>query len=328
MTGHAPLPAVDAAPDVAAGGPGRPARDGIDRRRLLLAAASTALAGPVSAAPAGFIDAHSHAWSGNTARYPLVAGGAAAERDPPSYDIEALLGREAAVGVGRVVLVQHIGYDGFDCRYLTDAARAHPGTFAVVAAVDDRRDDAPAAVLAAKAAGAKGFRIRGVDTAAWPGSRAMNAMWETAAAADLVICPLLRDGPDMSDDALLDVATLARRHAETSVCLDHMAHVMPDDPRQLDRLCALAAFPRVTVKVSGLDKFDAPPYPRVVPQLLALLAAFGPQRLMWGSDMPVLERQPPNTLADALAFVSSVAPLGEADRHWLLRGTAERVFFS
>lgn len=321
-------PTAAAAPGPASGTPGHPVRAGIDRRRLLLATAATAIAGAAAAEPAGYIDAHSHAWGGDIARYPMVAGGTAAGRDPPFYAIDTLLEREAAVGVGRVVLVQHIGYFGFDCRYLTDAARAHPGTFAVVAAVDERRDDAPAAMLAAKAAGAKGFRIRGVDTAAWPASPVMNALWETAAAADLVICPLLRDGPDMSVDALLDVATLARRHPETAVCLDHMAHVMPDDPRQLDRLCALAAFPRVTVKVSGLDKFDAPPYRRVVPQLLALLAAFGPERLMWGSDMPVLERQPPNTLADALAFIAAVAPLGAADRHWLLRGTAERVFFS
>lgn len=322
------LPVAAAVSGRPSGGPWRAARAGIDRRRLLLAAASTALAGAAAAEPGSTIDAHSHAWGGDIARYPMVAGGTAASRGPPTYDVETLLEREAAVGVGRVVLVQHIGYFGFDCRYLTDVARAHPGTFAVVAAVDERRDDAPAAMLAAKAAGAKGFRIRGVDTATWPGSAVMNAMWETAAAADLVICPLLRDGPDMSVDALLDVATLARRHPETAVCLDHMAHVMPDDPRQLDRLCALAAFPRVTVKVSGLDKFDAPPYRRVVPQLLALLAAFGPERLMWGSDMPVLERQPPNTLADALAFITTVAPLGEADRQWLLRGTAERVFFS
>lgn len=300
----------------------------LHRREFLLAAAATALAGRVDAAPAGFVDAHSHAWGGEPLRYPMVAGGTPADRDPPSYDVETLLGREAAVGVGRVVLVQHIGYFGFDCRYLTDAARAYPGTFAVVAAVDDRREDAPAAMLAAKAAGAKGFRIRGVDTGAWPGSPVMNAMWETAAAADLVICPLLRDGPDMSEDALLDIATLARRHPGTAVCLDHMAHVTPDDPRQLDRLCALAAFPRVTVKISGLDKFDVPPHRRVIPQLTALMATFGPERLMWGSDMPVLERQPPNTLADALAFITTVAPLGEADRHWLLRGTAERVFFS
>lgn len=301
---------------------------GIDRRSLLLAAAAAALAPPVLAASAdGPIDAHSHSWGGDLSRYPMVRGQTARERDPPDYDIAHLLARERAVGVARVVLVQHIGYFGYDSSYLTDAARAHPGTFAVVGAVDERRDDAPAAMRAAKAAGVKGFRLRGVDTAAWLRSPIMDAIWTTAADAGLVLCPLLRDSPDMSADALLDVAELCRRHPATAVCLDHMAHVMPGDRRELDRLCALAAFANVSVKVSGLNKFDAPPYDRVIPQLLALIGAFGASRLMWGSDMPVLERDPPNTLAAAFDFIAVHAPLDGAQKDWLLRGTAERVFF-
>lgn len=302
----------------------------LDRRRLLAGAAALALAGgAVSRAMAagGLIDAHSHSWGGDLTRYPMVHDQTARDRDPPDYDIETLLARETAIGVARVVLVQHIGYFGTDSSYLTDAARAHPGTFAVVGAVDDRRVDAPDAMRTAKAAGVKGFRLRGVDTAAWLISPVMASIWATAAEENLVLCPLLRDSPDMSDDALLHVAELCRRYPATNVCLDHMAHVMPGDARQLDRLMALAAFPGVSVKISGLNKFDTPPYDRVIPQLVALLAAFGAGRLMWGSDMPVLEREPPNTLLAAFDFIARRAPLDDTQRDFLLRGTAERVFF-
>ncbi len=310
---------------------GTRAAGGIDRRGLLMGAAALAVAGGVGgraqAASGGLIDAHSHSWGGDLSRYPMVNGQTARDRDPPDYDIETVLAREKAIGVSRVVLVQHIGYFGFDSSYLTDAARAHPGTFAVVGAVDDRRADAPEAMQAAKAAGVKGFRLRGVNTQSWLTSPVMGTIWSTAAEESLVLCPLLRDSPDMSDDALLHIAEMCRRYPATSVCLDHMAHVRPGDPRQLDRLMALSTFPGVTVKVSGLNKFDAPPYDRVIPQLVALLAAFGAGRLMWGSDMPVLERDPPNTLEAAFEFIARRAPLDDQQRDWLLRGTAERVFF-
>ncbi|MFG1209251.1 amidohydrolase family protein [Xanthobacter flavus] len=306
-------------------------RGGLDRRSLLKGAAALAVSGGVGsgarAAPGRLIDAHSHCWGGDLARYPMVNGQTARDRDPPDYDIDTVLARETAIGVARVVLVQHIGYFGFDSSYLTDAARAHPGTFAVVGAVDDRRADAAEAMRTAKATGVKGFRLRGVDTRSWLASPVMATIWATAAEEDLVLCPLLRDSPDMSDDALPHMAEMCRRYPATSVCLDHMAHVMPGDARQLDRLLALSAFPGVTVKVSGLNKFDTPPYDRVIPQLVALIAAFGAGRLMWGSDMPVLEREPPNTMQAAFDFIARRAPLDDGQRDFLLRGTAERVFF-
>lgn len=312
-------------------------RGGFDRRSLLKGAAALAVAGGIAsgarAAPGGLIDAHSHSWGGDLSRYPMVNGQTAQDRDPPDYDIDTVLAREAQIGVTRVVLVQHIGYFGYDSSYLTDAAAARPGTFAVVGAVDDSRPDAIDHMAEAKARGVKGFRLRGVNTERWLTSPVVHALWSIAAAENLVICPLLRDSPDMSDDALLHMAELCRRYPKTSVCLDHMAHVMPGDEVQLGRLVDLAQFPNVTVKISGLNKFDKPPYVRVIPQFLALLAAFGPERLMWGSDMPVLERDPPNTLATAFAFAATYdfvlrrPMLDDKQRDWLLRGTAERVFF-
>jgi L-fuconolactonase len=57
----------------------------------------------------------------------------------------------------------------------------------------------------------------------------------------------------------------------------------------------------------------------------ALLAWFGPERLMWGSDWPVL------TLAssyDDWAAVSDtlLAPLSDSERAQVLHGTARRFY--
>jgi L-fuconolactonase len=53
---------------------------------------------------------------------------------------------------------------------------------------------------------------------------------------------------------------------------------------------AAGALPNVSCKLSGLltERGDRPPE-AVAPYVAALLELFGPARLMWGSDWPVLE---------------------------------------
>ena len=48
---------------------------------------------------------------------------------------------------------------------------------------------------------------------------------------------------------------------------------------------------------------------------------------MWASDSPY-QLGPPNTYADSLALIRErVDFLSESDREWLLRKTAEKVYF-
>ena len=69
------------------------------------------------------------------------------------------------------------------------------------------------------------------------------------------------------------------------------------------------------------------PHLELIPMIRRLYESFGPQRLMWASDSPYQNQGDNNYKAsislvrDHLDFVSA------EDRQWLLRKTAERVFF-
>jgi predicted TIM-barrel fold metal-dependent hydrolase len=54
----------------------------------------------------GFIDAHVHVWTPDTAHYPLAAGYRKADMRPPSFTPEQLFKHTKPAGVDRVNLIQ------------------------------------------------------------------------------------------------------------------------------------------------------------------------------------------------------------------------------
>ncbi len=85
----------------------------------------------------------------------------------------------------------------------------------------------------------------------------------------------------------------------------------------------------MTVKVSAfyaLGKKKSP-YVDLAPMMRRLLDAYGPKRLMWATDCP-FQVQGDHTYAGSIELVRDRLDfLSAADRQWLLRKTAERVFF-
>jgi L-fuconolactonase len=104
---------------------------------------------------------------------------------------------------------------------------------------------------------------------------------------------------DLAFDALVfprhlpSLATFARRHPDLSIVIDHGAKpLIADgvlDPWRRD-IAALAALPNVVCKVSGLlTEAGEKPHAALAPYVEHMLETFGPARLMWGSDWPVVE---------------------------------------
>ena len=59
-----------------------------------------------------------------------------------------------------------------------------------------------------------------------------------------------------------------------------------------------------------------------------LYDAFGPDRLMWGSDSPY-QLTPPNTYQDSVKLIrEGIDFLTDDDKQALMRGTAHKVFFA
>jgi L-fuconolactonase len=90
------------------------------------------------------------------------------------------------------------------------------------------------------------------------------------------------------------IEQLAERHPDLSIVLDHGAKPKPGDADAMAAwrlaMAKLAAQPNLCCKLSGLLT-ELPPgaSPDAVLQAIAaLFDLFGPERLLWGSDWPVL----------------------------------------
>jgi predicted TIM-barrel fold metal-dependent hydrolase len=317
---------------------------GLERRRLsrreALAHGVAVLAGAALAAPraafgadaddlsSGCIDAHSHVWTPDVKRYPLAAGFKVADMQPASFTPAELMAQARPCGVDRVVLIQ-MSYYRFDNRYMLDAMREAPGTFAGVAVIDHRAAGLRDTIRAMKQQGVRGFRIHPgqepVD--AWLGSKAMADFWRLGADERMAMCALV------NPDALAPLDKMCERFPKTPLVVDHFARIGIDGTirtSDVDNLCRLARHALAHVKVSAfyaLGKKQSP-YTDLGPMIRRLLDAFGRQRLMWATDCPY-QVQNGHTYRDSIELVRSRLDfLSPDDRAWLLRNTAERVFFN
>lgn len=279
--------------------------------------------------PDGDIDAHSHIWTRDVEHYPLAKGQTLDDLAPSSFTTEELLTLARSLGVGRVVLIQHKPYHGLDNSYITDSIARFPGVFSAVACIDAEGAHPDADMVRLKGQGVRGFRILPSEGGAsrWRDSHGMRTMWDTAAKEHLAMCPLINPG-DLSL-----VEEMCRAFPKTTVVIDHFARIGADGiirESDLKELADLAQYPTVHVKISAYYALGRkqPPYTDLIPMIERMIAAYGVERLMWASDAPY-QVVPPHNYADSLALIRERMPgLTAEQREWLLKKTAEKVFFA
>lgn len=279
--------------------------------------------------PDGDIDAHSHIWTRDVEHYPLAKGQTLDDLAPSSFTTEELLTLARSLGVGRVVLIQHKPYHGLDNSYITDSIARFPGVFSAVACIDAEGAHPDADMVRLKGQGVRGFRILPSEGGAsrWRDSHGMRTMWDTAAKERLAMCPLINPG-DLSL-----VEEMCRAFPKTTVVIDHFARIGADGiirESDLKALADLAQYPTVHVKISAYYALGRkqPPYTDLIPMIERMIAAYGVERLMWASDAPY-QVVPPHNYADSLALIRERMPgLTAEQREWLLKKTAEKVFFA
>lgn len=307
----------------------------LQSRRKFLSASTALTAGafagcstPGTSVKPGFIDAHVHVWTPDTKAFPLAPGYQPSGMQPPSFTPEELLALARPNGVTRVVLIQ-MSFYRFDNCYMLDAMRRFLGVFSGVGIVDETAPRPQDAMRALAKQGVRGFRINpGSQTIdAWLGSPGMAEIWRCAGDDGLAVCPLI--GPN----ALPGIAAMCQRFPRTRVVIDHFTRIGVSGEfleADINALCALAKFPHVHVKASAFYAFGQKraPYLDFGPMIRRLRDTFGPQRLMWASDCP-FQLRPGHTYADSIALIRDRLDfLSATDRDWMLRRTAEKVFFA
>jgi L-fuconolactonase len=147
---------------------------------------------------------------------------------------------------------------------------------------------------------------------------------------------LALEGGGVEFDALIRpphlavIDELAARHPELSIVIDHAAKPVVGktiDGAWREAIRQVAVHPNVTCKLSGLmtelaSGTEAAAIPFYVGELLD---AFGAERLIWGSDWPVLTQAA--SYAQWLEISErSLAGLGRQAREQVLGGNAARVY--
>ena len=124
-----------------------------------------------------------------------------------------------------------------------------------------------------------------------------------------------------------DVAALMEKLPDLTVVIDHMADCPVDQPAELEKLIALARYPNLFVKISHTWSISKQTYPWSDAQahVKRLYQAFGPKRLMWATDWPIVESH--TTYAKALSVVrDEMHFLNPDDLRWILSRTIEQVW--
>jgi L-fuconolactonase len=182
-----------------------------------------------------------------------------------------------------------------ETRYLLDLANETPSVAGVVGWVDMEAADAPARIAAlARLPKLVGLRpmIHDIADPRWMLSSrpapAFVAIVESGLVFDALVRPI----------HLRPLLTLAGRYPELRVVIDHgakpaIARWTPGGDDFTDwaqKLRRLGRRPGIACKVSGLVTEAAPSWhpEDLVPYLDLLLEAFGPDRLIFGSDWPVV----------------------------------------
>jgi predicted TIM-barrel fold metal-dependent hydrolase len=300
----------------------------LNRRRFLRASAATLLAAGATGHAAAeeqavrIIDPHVHVWK-NDPNYPWPKE----VKDPPKEDAlpETLLALMKTNGVEKTVLVHVIHYR-WDCRYAGDVLKAHRDRFMGVCRVDPTADSAADDLSRwVRDYGFHGVRLSPAASAAgnWINDRPrMDRLLDRAVALKVPLCILCGTG------RLPDVARVVERYRDRlDVCIDHMADCSIDQPDELKKLLALARLPRVFVKISHLWSLSRQKYPYrdTHDQVKRLSDAFGPRRLMWGTDWPLVEKYCGYAKALAL-YRDEIKGWTAEERRWILGGTALKLW--
>jgi L-fuconolactonase len=272
------------------------------------------------------LDAHFHCWRLDRGDYGWLTP--ALQPIHRDVSIDDWRREAASLAVHQGIVVQAAPTEG-ETRFLLAQARAHgDAVLGVVGWVDLLAADAPSRIAALARAEPKlrGLRpmLQDIADADWILQPALAPALEAMAAQGLVFDALVKPLH------LPRITELACRHATLTIVLDHGGK--PDiGARQwqpwADAMQDLAALPNVVCKLSGLLTEAGPAPDRGAAHAWCehLLRSFGPQRLLWGSDWPVLElaARYRDWWDDTQALLASSTP---DERAAVLGGNARRVY--
>jgi L-fuconolactonase len=230
------------------------------------------------------VDAQAHVWDQG------VPG--SHHRQTP-ITVEVLRQQMTEAGVDRVLLVPPLWDPNGNAYSLTAAAR-YPDQFAVMGVLPPAALDPQAgrALLHTwkRERGMVGLRLlfNSPERVEPLHTGALDWVWPAAEEAGITVALLI---PGILETA----AGIASRHPGLSLIVDHLGVPRggqgPSAFDHLPRLLELSRFPNVAVKAIGVGDYALDPFPfrSLEEPLRRVFDAFGPERILWGSDLSRLK---------------------------------------
>lgn len=228
--------------------------------------------------------------------------------------IESLLFHMEQNSVDKAVLIQYMGNS--DNGYMLDCQNRYPNKLASAIIVDS--DDDGTQIRRWHEEGLRGIRLGATSRSS---SMEPLAHWSTAAQLDMVVSVPCSPAALNSRD-FIDVV---ERFADTRIVIEHLGGVKRTDEwpyEDFRQALKLARYPNLFIKLPGFGEFcdttallsedlaenqadleDAlssrnhPALEKIPPVAEMTLEAFGPERMMWGSDYPPVSSREGYTLS-------------------------------
>ncbi len=234
-----------------------------------------------------------------------------AHRQVTAFTTEEAVGLMDEGGVNAAV-IHPPGWDPGATVMALAAVRTNPGRFAIMGALPLDQSESRALVATWRSQpGMLGLRytflrepLRG-----WLEDGTLDWLWAAAERAGVPIAML-------ATDSLPAIGRIAERHPGLRLTIDHLGGrggntTLKDAAAMahLPALLALAKYPNVAVKATGVPGYssEAYPFPTMQTFVRQVYDAFGPQRLFWGTDitkMPCSWRQCVTMFTEELPWLS------------------------
>ena len=115
-----------------------------------------------------------------------------------------------------------------------------------------------------------------------------------------------------------------KKFPDVQVIIDHcgvnisFASRPADTFEGFEQVCKLAQYPNVALKWAHAPSLSSQPYPfnDLMPVLVKVVEAFGPERVMWASDHS--QNKKFYSWAESLYYIRDTTELSSLDKVWLL----------
>jgi predicted TIM-barrel fold metal-dependent hydrolase len=269
------------------------------------------------------VDTHTHIYSEDEARYPPIATPLRPPRDAGSVaNLERVT---KANGIAAVCVVQPSTFYGWDNRFICDTAVKTRRWTAGVCTIDPVDPHAAGLIqhyvnkFGIRALRSVPARDRRID------SPAVVALWRACVQSGTVVNVLCdRD----NTDALAHMLETFSRH---SVVIDHCLNLKagPEQDAIVGDMLRLAKYSNAHAKLTflGIGSAERYPFRDMQEPCRKIIAAYTPDRCVWGSDFPCELWTPKATYSQNLRLFTEELDLGTAAKEAILGKTARRLYF-